>query len=145
MNNKGFMMAEVIVVSSIVLVTLVGLYTSYSKIFTLYNQRINYYDVAMLYELAYIRENKLDSLTLNSTNEVDGDVVYYVNKDKVKDGTISKTVLNETFKEYLDYLSGNLDFDNMKINGKDVDMLIMEKCNGDNNCKYAYLEVPKYE
>ena len=143
MNNKGFMMAEVVVVSSIILVVLVGMYMSYSKIFILYNQRINYYDASTLYELAYIRDNKLGDLTLDSTNDIDGDVVYYVDKNKVKDKTVSKTELNETFKEYLDYLSTSLDFDNMNVNDQIVDyILIMEKCDSDKtNCKYAYLEV----
>ena len=31
LNNKGFMMAEVIVTCSIVVITLVGLFTSYNK------------------------------------------------------------------------------------------------------------------
>ena len=44
MNNKGFMMAEVIVVASIILIAMVGLYASYNKIFSLYNQRMDYYD-----------------------------------------------------------------------------------------------------
>ena len=57
MNNKGFMMAELVVVSAIVLVALSGLYVSYNKIFSIYNKRINYYDVATLYELGNIRDN----------------------------------------------------------------------------------------
>ena len=36
MNNKGFMMAEVVVVSAVIIVTLVTLYVSYNKIFSLY-------------------------------------------------------------------------------------------------------------
>lgn len=148
MNNKGFMMAEVVVVSSIILVALVGLYTSYNKIFSIYNQRVNYYDVATLYELASIRDNNFGSLTLNSTNNVNGKLIYYVSLDSVKNKTISKTNLNETFKDYLDYLSTSLDFDNMKINEFEVNnILVMEKCDSDgkSNCKYAYLEVLENE
>lgn len=145
MNNKGFMMAEVIVVSAVVMVTLVGLYTSYNKIFSLYNQRLNYYDVATLYELSHIRDNNINNVlgTVNSYERINDDViVYYVNKDNVKDKTIDTTGLNKTFKEYLEYLSTSLDFNNMKIMGENVDnILIMEKCVDASDCKYAYLEV----
>lgn len=55
MNEKGFMMAELVVVSSIVLVTLVGLYVSYNKIYSTYKTRLTYYDVVTLYRLGYYR------------------------------------------------------------------------------------------
>ena len=56
MNNKGFMMAEVVVVSSIVLVFLAGLYMSYNKVFAVYKTRVSYYDTTALYDLAYYRD-----------------------------------------------------------------------------------------
>lgn len=156
MNNKGFMMAEVIVVSAVVMVTLVGLYTSYNKIFSLYNQRLNYYDVATLYELANIRDNNinniLDSSNSNKIIEINGDFVYNLKIDKEENinNTINTAIntagLNETFKEYLEYLSTSIDLNNMKITVKNVqvdvdNVLIMENCIDANNCKYAYLEV----
>ena len=56
MNNKGFMMAEVVVVSAIVMLTIVGLYQSYNKIYSAYNTRIDYYDSTTLYRLGYYRD-----------------------------------------------------------------------------------------
>ena len=136
MNNKGFMMAEVVVVSSIVLVTLVGLYTSYNKIISAYSQRVNYYDVTTLYELANIRNNiydysgyvSQDRIINNGTSEQ----VYYLNYEDLN----SMNVSNQTFKDYLEYLSDSVTFETDHI-------LVMERCiNGDvDNCKYAYLEV----
>ena len=86
MNNKGFMMAEVIVVSSIILITLTALYTSYNKIIAVYNQRIDYYDIKTLYELAYIKDTQ--SLSDYSLNEqiyyIEGQKqVYYTNKNNI--------------------------------------------------------------
>ena len=144
MNNKGFMMAEVIVVSAVVVVTLVGLYTSYNKIFSLYNQRLNYYDVNTLYELAYIRDNNVNGVlnTLNTKKDVNGDVVYYVEKINVKNKTINTDGLNKTFKEYLDYLSTSINFDKLVVDDWLIkNVLIMESCIDKKNCKYAYLEV----
>jgi len=143
MNNKGFMMAEVVVVSSIILVALAAFYSSYNKIISIYNQRVDYYDVATLYDLAYVRDlnNKDSYLSLKSsgtkiTNGVGrGSVVYIVSKTRLNDLT-SKSI-NQTFKDYIAYLksSKGADFETNKI-------LVMEKCDdGKSNCKYAYLEV----
>ena len=41
MNRKGFMMAEVVVVSAIVMVSIVGLYQSYNKIYQHILQELN--------------------------------------------------------------------------------------------------------
>lgn len=148
MNNKGFMMAEVIVVSAIILVALTGLYTSYNKIFSIYNQRVSYYDVDTLYELGYIRDSidlgENDPNINNAIYNNDGKLVYYINKFDVRNLNVS----NKTFKEYLEFLSGSLDFENMEVEEKNVtNILVMEKCNVDGltNCKYAYLEVPDEE
>lgn len=146
MNRKGFMMAEVVVVSAIIMVTLVGLYTSYSKIYSLYNQRIDYYDVSTLYDLAYIRDGiEFTGKTPSNTSPIysstsDGVLVYYINKNNITN--LKTTVSNQTFKDYLDYLDGSLDLDNLKVKNTSVDnILIMEKCSNTDNCKYAYLEV----
>ena len=65
MNKKGFMMAELIVVSSIVLVVLVGMYASYNKIYSAYTTRISYHDVTMLYRLGYYRDILRSNKILN--------------------------------------------------------------------------------
>lgn len=80
MNRKGFMMAEVVVVSAIVMIAITGLYTSYNKIYSIYNTRVNYYDSDTLYRLAYYR----DFIIENTTN---GQKIinYYI--DSIKNGT----------------------------------------------------------
>lgn len=65
MNNKGFMMAEVIVVSAIVLTLLSTLYISYNKLYGVYNKRINYYDSNTLYRLAYYRDILIENELIN--------------------------------------------------------------------------------
>lgn len=152
MNNKGFMMAEVVVVASIVLVTLVGFYTSYNKIISIYNQRVDYYDVATLYKLAKVRDENFYSLCYKYNGsddcyeDVDGELgtgVYYV-PNGYELSSIDAS--NQTFKDYLSYLENS----ESKFDGGTVQVtdgvLIMENCyvnnNYDNNnCKYAYLEV----
>ena len=140
MNNKGFMMAEVVVVASIVLIAMAGLYASYNKIIAIYNQRVNYYDVATLYELGNYRYNYL-SVGVSDVPVLDEELkkIYYVNLDVVKNNSLS--VENQTFKDYLKYLSTSLDYDKSNDDGVG-EILLMERCIDEDNCKYAYLEVP---
>lgn len=143
MNNKGFMMAEVVVVSAVVLVTLTGLYLSYNKILSIYNQRVNYFDTTTLYRLAYIRDVNYEDIITNKvpewnpiTNGIETlEKVYYVDKALLKEGYPDyKGTVNKTFSDYIAYLSDSIESDTQNI-------LIMEKCKNDDDCKYAFLEV----
>lgn len=159
MNNKGFMMAEVVVVSSIVLIALAGLYKSYVKIYAIYNERIKYYDAEVLYQLAFYRDKmydggllKLDSdivkneevvlidKNIINTDEIVNkiDTVYLLPKNELDN--LKKKDIKVTFKDYLDYLTGTLDIETEY-------MMVLERCSNNNgeldidNCRYAYLEV----
>ena len=135
MNNKGFMMAEVIVVASIVLLALVGFYTSYNKIISLYNKRVNYYDIDTLYDLGSIKkEYALDGEVVI---EEEYRKVYYIDTTKTAILELSENNdISLSFKEYLEYISNAVTFETDKI-------LVMEKCLNEDidNCRYAYLEV----
>lgn len=66
MNRKGFMMAEVVVVSAIVMVTIVGLYQSYNKLYSAYTTRLKYYDAETLYRLGYYRDTLIENDKINN-------------------------------------------------------------------------------
>lgn len=154
MNNKGFMMAEVVVVSAIVLVFMTGLYLSYNKLFSLYTTRVKYYDSSALYSLAYyrdilIREDKMNNTLSDAKTSVidifnngNNSVSKLNNSDSVfmiynKMNTISRNMLtnvNEIFFDYVDYLSSSTNFKSNYI-------MLMEKCVSTDECYYAYLEV----
>ena len=157
MNNKGFMMAEVIVVSAIVLTLLSSVYVNYNKLYGLYSSRIDYYDVVTLYRLGYYRDYLIENNTMNTkindaknnSNKIteinkiyNEDRVFMINNNKtrISSDTLnwinSQTDMHQTFKDYISYLSTSDDLDN-----KSNYVLIMERCNIDNDCKYAYLEV----
>lgn len=145
MNNKGFMMAEVVVVSAIVMVTLVAIYVSYNKIFTLYNQRIDYYDATTLYKLGEIRDNshaaelmewKTRGISKEPYSQADL-TLYYTTKDDIVNKQLETAAINKTYQEYLEYLS-----DGVELRDDVYGYLILENCGkGIDNCKYAYLEV----
>ena len=155
MNNKGFMMAEVIVVSSIVLVFLTGLYLSYNKLFSIYNTRVNYYDSETLYGLVYYRDTLIKENLMNTaintakTNENkildlfsdnvitktnSGDKVFLIYNEKQRINSNMINGINVTFTEYIDYLSTAITYESNYI-------MLMERCTTIDDCTYAYLEV----
>ena len=139
LNKKGFMMAEVIVVSSIVLITLTSLYMSYNKIYSTYKKRINYYDVSIIYDLDQIRRNEVIDAPTDNTKykkySKSNTTVYII---PLKDNKIADTNLsqeNTTFNEYLKYLKNSITVNNCNY------ILVMEKCDeAKKGCKYGYLE-----
>ena len=168
MNRKGFMMAELVVVSSIVLITSVGFYTSYNKIYSIYKTRVRYYDVVTLYRLGYYRDilkvnNILYDIVDSSNNgivevynssnndssifslpEVERpsgveDRVYMINN---AGGSIDREMFS-TKNLHITFLE-YIDFLENSVDFTKFNyMLIMERCiPGDvNSCTYAYLEV----
>ena len=66
MNRKGFMMAEVVVVSAIVMVTIIGLYQSYNKLYSTYATRLKYHDAETLYRLGNYRDTLIENGSLNT-------------------------------------------------------------------------------
>lgn len=163
-NRKGFMLAEVVVVSVIVCVCLVSLATGISRVSKAYDTRNRYYDINALYmaEKAnlflidngeinkLLRDNTSDKIVNNDLNKViefyktsnDGSEVniYFTkyNKDKIES---MKNIVNtkQTYKDFIDYLGGHLDFEK---EDKDYNyMLISEICNDSDDCYYYGLKV----
>ena len=159
MNRKGFMMAELVVVSSIIVITLTGLYISYNKIITSYRQIISYYDIGFYYKLGYYNMKLDKSGTLNSTLDSIDDGKYlditskvvnsetglrekiYIVKNldgvKVLKDALKDAGENQTYQEYLEYLKSSKDIINEYY-------IIGEQCKSDKTkCVYAYAEVAK--
>lgn len=139
LNKKGFMMAEVIVVSSIVLITLTSLYISYNKIYSTYKKRINYYDVSIIYDLDKIRRNVvIDAPTNNTKIDSESNTTVYaipLTGNKITDTNTNLSQENTTFNEYLEYLKNSITVNNCNY------ILVMEKCDeAKKECKYGYLE-----
>ena len=139
LNKKGFMMAEVIVVSSIVLITLTSLYISYNKIYSTYKKRINYYDVSIIYDLDQIRRNTaIDEPTNNTKIDSESNTTVYaipLTGNKITDTNTNLSQENTTFNEYLKYLKKTITVNNCNY------ILVMEKCDeAKKECKYGYLE-----
>ena len=64
-NNKGFMLAEVVIVSAVLITTLVSLYAGFAKVYKAYEERSSFFDTDSIYALKSIED---PSLTLSQKN-----------------------------------------------------------------------------
>ena len=162
LNRKGFMLAEVVVVSVVIATVLVTLFVGLNNVSSAYEIRNRYYDVDSLYAAMeindiLIREDAIDNLLNNnstilfSNNEVikfmgfyknstsyDISKSYFVPYNKSKLNDLKSMNINQTFKDYIEYLNGNLNFDD------NYDYMIIverENINDINDCYYYVLKL----
>lgn len=64
-NNKGFMLAEVVITSTIILTALVSLYVTFNKLYSNYNTRNSYYNIDGFYAIKGMINYLIDSGKLN--------------------------------------------------------------------------------
>lgn len=167
-GNRGFMLAEVVVVSVVIATVLVTLFAGLNNVSSSYETRNKYYDVDSLYVAMEIndilvREEKINTIsksdiTLLSGGDIDRFKAFYKNKigyninsyfipyKSSSDNTytlekgfdaLKNRSINLTFKEYIDYLSGNIDLD------ADFDYIIVverENVSDKDDCYYYALK-----
>ena len=159
-NRKGFMLAEVIIVSVIICVVLVSLFTGINRVTKAYDLRNRYYDVNALYmaekaNLYLIEDKSINNLIsinnpvkventnlnnvisyYNSGNTGSAVNIYFTPYDKDNVAALKDKGTNQTYKDFIDYLSGHLEF-----KGEYTYMLISEICNSTDDCYYYGLGV----
>ena len=139
LNKKGFMLAEVVIVASVIAGILITLYISLNRVAAAYEKRNRYYDIDAMYAAVEINEAILydtssekeytSSLTTTNLNEV-GDttsrlkkiidfypsnvyplkMAYYVNNLSDVDNLKNLKNDDKYFNEYIDYLNDNIEF-----------------------------------
>lgn len=170
-GRRGFMLAEVVVVSVVVVTVLVTLFTGVNNVSSAYETRNRYYDVDSLYIAMEINDiiidekiisvlqtnNNVTNLKNNVANSerMTNYVNFYEDKDKGTGNVINSLYfvpydvdklnslkneenININFKDYITYLSGNLDF------SEDYDyMIIVERYENNNidDCYYYALKL----
>lgn len=77
-NNKGFMLAEVVVSATIVLTALVTLYASFTRLYSLYEIRKTYYDIDGVYAMKGLIAHMLDTPP-NSDNHLLNEILSSTN------------------------------------------------------------------
>ena len=157
-GRKGFMMAEVVVVSVVIAVVLITLFTGLNRVSSAYEKRDRYYDIdalylAMMANDALIENGSINNLINDGTStiiEANDDVNLLLNTynnddvnlyfslyekgkiDELKDLSTTK----ETTKEFIDYLGTKFDF-----NDDYNYIIISEICKNVDDCYYYALKV----
>lgn len=164
LNNRGFMMAEVVVVSVIICTVLVTLYTSLIRINEAYDTRNKYYDINTLYFTEEVNYNLIASGYINSLLSNGNSVMVNLNNESINLGDIKSfysyndsgsikmyfslynsekvgklsglSEVSNTFKDYIKYAKGHFDYtENYNY------MLITEMCKTEDDCYYYGLRV----
>ncbi len=156
-GRKGFMMAEVVVVSVVIAVVLITLFTGLNRVSSAYEKRDRYYDIDALYLAMMANDILIKSgdintiiktgnsikitnddvnLLLNTYNNDDVNLYFSLYEkgkiDKLKDLSTTK----ETTKEFIDYLKDKFDF-----NDDYNYVIISEICKNVDDCYYYALKV----
>lgn len=156
-GRKGFMMAEVVVVSVVIAVVLITLFTGLNRVSSAYEKRDRYYDIDALYLAMMANDILIKSgdintiiktgnsikitnndvnLLLNTYNNDDVNLYFSLYEkgkiDKLKDLSTTK----ETTKEFIDYLGTKFDF-----NDDYNYIIISEICKNVDDCYYYALKV----
>lgn len=99
-NNKGFMLAEVVIVSAVLITTLVSLYVGFAKVYKAYEERSSFFDTDSIYALKSIEDTLIDEgLFNNIINEINtSNYVSYLAENLTDDSYINS---------YLKELLGN--------------------------------------
>ena len=153
-NNKGFMLAETIVTTVVIVSAMIGLYSIFNRLYNQYNKYNSYYNIDGKYAII----NTVDYLLINDFNGMintifenkqfftimkkEGDIcskynnidiTNFLNQDTCKtirdtyninemiiaeydasvlEKDIKNDNMNQTFKEYIDYVIGYYDVSN---------------------------------
>jgi len=165
-NNKGFMLVEVIITSTVVITAMIGLYSSFNKLYNNYQTKNNYYNIDGVYATKIVINELLnnDFNTYLNENNSNSSYSYLIKKDnnriacgdkcsdirdlyKVENmilveyssealNNLKNIVSNQTFKEYINYTINYYNF-----NDENYNYIILTEIKDGNNYYYANLRM----
>ena len=95
-KSKGFMLAEVVVTSTIVMTTLISLYVTFNKLYTNYKVRTRYFDIDGVYAIKAMIDTMLDTGELKSQIPTSSNYIQ-INCDNIPQSKNSCKSINETY------------------------------------------------
>lgn len=99
-DNRGFMLAEVIIVSSIVVTVLVTMYTGLNKLFVKYDELSRYYNVDAIYMAKNVEDYLIDSYQMGSVIGNSSSVGYVDLRNGVYFNNAENLISNDVVKLY---------------------------------------------
>lgn len=165
-NNRGFMLAEVIIVSSIIVTVLVTMYTGLNRLFIKYDELSRYFNVDAIYMAKNVEDYLIDTYQIkglidesvgyrdiinmdsNIGNIIGGNTkkLYFIgNYTKGFDNLKNSSGSSDTyFKDYVDYvkndIKGKYSSDTKPTEYKDKKAIIIE-IKEDEKSYYGYVVV----
>ena len=154
-NNKGFMLAEVVIVSAVLITTLVSLYAGFAKVYKAYEERSSFFDTDSIYALKSIEDTLIDEgLFNNIINEINtSNYVSYLAENLTDDSYIN-SYLKELLGNYnIEYfyitkydnasLTTIIESDANNIIFNDFLKYLQKNLNFDDNYNYIFLSKTK--
>ena len=111
-NNRGFMLAEVIIVSSIIVTVLVTMYTGLNRLFIKYDELSRYFNVDAIYMAKNVEDYLIDTYKIKGLIDDSNGYVDIKNMDD-----IGNIIGGNTEKLYFIGNYDNKEIDGNKING----------------------------
>lgn len=103
-NNKGFMLAEVVIVSAVLITTLTSLYVGFSKVYKAYQERSEYFDTDTIYALKNIEDMLIDEDVFNY-------LAGSIGIDNYMDISNIDLILSPYIKNYINTIMDNYNID----------------------------------
>lgn len=146
LGRKGFMLAEVVVVSAVISTVLVTMYIAINRVSSAYETRNSYYDIDALFfaeeinDLIKDKELQKDSnskLLLGDLSTAYQSLGYKANGYYITPSTLNNTIEGkQTLKDFMSYLKTKLSNDNNYTY-----IIVSELCTHDDDCRYYALKV----
>lgn len=111
-NNKGFMLVEVIITSTVIVTSMMFLYTSFNSLFTQYEARTNYHNIDALYAtketIDYLYQNNLNKYIVENTKDslYNKESLYLIKGGTCIKGENGSSILEKSFCKALQELYG---------------------------------------
>lgn len=147
-NKKGFMLAEVVIVATVITTVLVFLYVSINRMSLAYDKRDRYYNIDAMEVAMGVNDSldsSYDSVTYyqsipssnsfinfyNNSNLKYNIVSYYIKPNLTSLEWLKNSINDDYLKDYIDYLEDKFSFD-------DYNYLILVKLTDKNNQDNVY-------
>ena len=147
-NKKGFMLAEVVIVATVITTVLVFLYVSINRMSLAYDKRDRYYNIDAMEVAMGVNDSldsSYDSVTYyqsipssnsfinfyNNSNLKYNIVSYYIKPNLTSLEWLKNSINDDYLKDYIDYLEDKFSFD-------DYNYLILVKLIDKNNQDNVY-------
>lgn len=130
-NNKGFMLIELIITSTIVVTAMVSLYASFNRIYSLHKTRNNYYNINGIYASKEIVRSLLNGnefTKIINTNFETGNYSFLI-----KEGNLNIPISNSTTQEQINEIKAFYNIKNMILTSYSKCILALDECTGGQN------------